>query len=662
MSDNGGSDLDVFDNLSKDSSPARKQTLVGMVVPQRLGSSPRTSVPPPPPSLRTSVPPPTPPLTIEQAEELEEVEAIEDVSSPFAAEPDGTMPGALVDDAETIEPEAVETAPFVDAETIDPEAVETAPFVDAETIEPEPVAEDIYDEDDATQVFSGLGSSSNLDASEEPPTPIAAPSSPSAVSSLPAPPAPPPFRSSGPPAPSSRLSRGAPLPPPPSALRSSGPPPGASALQASAPDWDEDEYDKTTVFSRESGFDAAHMLMGHAERGSVPVGNLPDVPPPPMSRPSAPVPSPPVLSMPSPHRPSFAEVGSAPPAPGNRTPLLIGAVAAVALGLALFFILRPTTGGLVVTVAGPGNKLISSVEVLVDGKVACKSSPCTLGELPAGTHMVKARAEGYAQTAETAVLVTGGEDAVKNILLAQAAGTGVRVSGSGQGLRLFVDGEDKGPLPQELKTLTPGVHQLKVSGEHFETWEKSVTVRKEEMQDVQVPALKVVKGLAIIRGGDNSNGARIVLESDGDRRVLPSLPINLHIDTSKPHTLVATRRGYETFRQNLSFEDGQAEKTFEISLDPSGDDAPSPRASPAPRRSPTPRSTPKATGEATLNLNSIPASNVLLDGRPVGRTPKLGVKVSPGPHTVVFVHEGDRANKSVTAKAGQTSTVVHRFK
>jgi hypothetical protein len=54
-------------------------------------------------------------------------------------------------------------------------------------------------------------------------------------------------------------------------------------------------------------------------------------------------------------------------------------------------------------------------------------------------------------------------------------------------------------------------------------------------------------------------------------------------------------------------------------------------------------------------------SSVILDGRPVGTTPKIGVKVSAGSHSVVFVKDGQRKTQSVTVGAGQTKTVVVRF-
>lgn len=65
---------------------------------------------------------------------------------------------------------------------------------------------------------------------------------------------------------------------------------------------------------------------------------------------------------------------------------------------------------------------------------------------------------------------------------------------------------------------------------------------------------------------------------------------------------------------------------------------------------------------ATLNINSIPVSKVVLDGRPLGSTPKVGVSVSPGTHTVVFVHPvHGKKTVSITVKAGETKAVPMKF-
>jgi serine/threonine-protein kinase len=67
-------------------------------------------------------------------------------------------------------------------------------------------------------------------------------------------------------------------------------------------------------------------------------------------------------------------------------------------------------------------------------------------------------------------------------------------------------------------------------------------------------------------------------------------------------------------------------------------------------------------GNCTLNFNSIPVSNVVFDGRPLGGTPKLGYSASPGSHTVIFINadEGKKVT-SVTCRAGETKTVAVRL-
>lgn len=66
------------------------------------------------------------------------------------------------------------------------------------------------------------------------------------------------------------------------------------------------------------------------------------------------------------------------------------------------------------------------------------------------------------------------------------------------------------------------------------------------------------------------------------------------------------------------------------------------------------------TGNATLRISSIPIANVVVDGRPLGSTPKI-VKVSPGSHNVVFISPTGRKARSVRVGAGQTQVVAVKF-
>jgi serine/threonine-protein kinase len=69
-----------------------------------------------------------------------------------------------------------------------------------------------------------------------------------------------------------------------------------------------------------------------------------------------------------------------------------------------------------------------------------------------------------------------------------------------------------------------------------------------------------------------------------------------------------------------------------------------------------------ATGSATLTLNARPWAEVTLDGRPLGKTPVVGLAVAPGRHQVVFTHPtlGTEAMTPVL-KDGEAVTLSARF-
>ena len=198
------------------------------------------------------------------------------------------------------------------------------------------------------------------------------------------------------------------------------------------------------------------------------------------------------------------------------------------------------------------------------------------------------------------------------------------------------------------------------------------------MQTIE-PKLRVKKGLATIKLGDNADGAKVLLVSGSERRPLPQLPITVDISVDKPYSVVATKKGFSDFEEKVAFDDGQAERTFVVNLSSSSSSSSSTDSSPAtpspaaaaPKApstgggsapAPAAASKPAASGNGTLNINAIPVSNVLVDGRPMGQTPKMGVSLPPGSHTVMFVNSDyGRKSKSVTVEAGKSQTVVVKF-
>jgi len=373
-----------------------------------------------------------------------------------------------------------------------------------------------------------------------------------------------------------------------------------------------------------------------------------------------------------------------------------GLLVALATTLAMFS--RRAEGSLLVTVAGPNGVAVEELEVLVDGETRCVDAPCRATGLTEGRHLVEVKVEGYGLARE-AVDVERGEDNLLEVTLEPrpAASASLRVPALGENLRLQLNGADRGALPATLSDLVPGTYQIRIAGsERYAPYESTVSVEAGKTVVVE-PKLKVIKGLVHLKPGAGADGARVQLVSGSERRTLPKLPIKVDLKADRTYTLVARKWRYREYRRAISFDDGQAEKTFEVSLEREGVAAtdtgaratpfPVAQAAPTPELQPTtspattdgagvriagalPPEPPPGTGPAPaaemdtgrLNINSIPASNLILDGRPLGQTPKLGISVSAGSHTIMFIHpEHGRKVITVNVKPGGTATAAVRF-
>lgn len=333
----------------------------------------------------------------------------------------------------------------------------------------------------------------------------------------------------------------------------------------------------------------------------------------------------------------------------------------------------PRTGSLKVYVAGPGGKDLGAVDVYVDNQKVCSSSPCSVRELPPGIHDVHAEAKGYGSAATKGVEVSEGKDSKLEIELFEA-GAGFKVTSTQPGITLHVDGKEVGSLPQQLTTLSPGEHTLRfVGSDRYEPVTRTVTVLPNKVEDLGEVKLPVAKGRATFEIA--TEGARLRLVSDGEPRAIDDNDIEdgrvaLDIDTSKSWKLEACSEGHDPVSIPVTFGDGQAEKSFRVELEQNPamvggrlEDWCRRGAPKAPGKGNAVTKTPVGTTSGTLNINSIPASAaVLLDGRPVGRTPLSGLSVSAGAHSIVFIHpEKGRKAASVTVVAGQSKGVGVRF-
>lgn len=441
----------------------------------------------------------------------------------------------------------------------------------------------------------------------------------------------------------------------------------------------------------------------------------PQVPPPPLTQPYA--------VQPSPSQPPPSVHPSAPPPPvassypqslppvarldatytfpkkeksGNGFVLAV-LLTVVAIAGAAVWMFTPRTGNLVINVAGANGAPVPKLEVTIDGVKKCESAPCIVKDVQAGPHNVAVTAPGYDPVAARAINVEARKDATSDFSLTAAktmaaAGTGVKVSGPANA-KLSIDGKEAISLPAEVKDLTPGDHKLHFSGDRYAALDKTITVGKDEMVDVGAVPLKVTKGRATIQLG--TPGAKVELVMGTTHKEVPQFPIAIDFDPNEKWELRATKDGMDPYSEKIAFEDGMAEKTFNVTLQPKGtaakatsttaavahndsssSDKPAPKAKSAPKESsdgdeapakPSKNTSASNAGdgkETALKINSLPSSSVVLDGKPIGVTPLPHVTVTPGTHTIMFVNSEESLKKTITVevKAGETKAAVAKLR
>jgi serine/threonine-protein kinase len=292
-------------------------------------------------------------------------------------------------------------------------------------------------------------------------------------------------------------------------------------------------------------------------------------------------------------------------------------LALAVLGLCLVLVLRPRSGSLVVTALGTGHRAVDKVQIFVDGAPLCDSSPCRISGLSAGNHQLRASAPGLSSGPDQTVEIHSGEESAANIELSPVEKPASAAVAA-----------DSRPAKREKVVVT-------------------------------------------IRLSPESEGASV----NFDDAFLLDFPAELELEPHTTHTLSASKPGYEDLALHLDLGD-EPEKQIEVALTPlEGSKRSRPRAaSAAPSASTAPRKPAAASHPAPsppaadptqglLNISSVPPSQIILNGRPLGSTPKTAVVV-PGDslQTIVFVHPKmgrRRAQKFVPA--GKERTVSIRF-
>jgi serine/threonine-protein kinase len=364
--------------------------------------------------------------------------------------------------------------------------------------------------------------------------------------------------------------------------------------------------------------------------------------------------------------------------PGKRASWMALAAACVFGGGAIaagFVLLDAERGDLVIDVADQQCGSVDDVKVFVDDELACTSSPCTL-HVSRGSHVVRAQADGYELTAPEAVIVDPDVPTLHRVQFGASTRTGIEVRSKLSGHTLYLDGKLIGELPQRVTGLTAGEHTILISaGEDYYAEERKIELKADELEVLEDIRLKPRSGTLRIAANDQLQRAVVTL--DGERI---QVPFEKQLDASKRYHLLARRSGFEDFETWVEFGADAREKDLNIQLMPGQSDSADTESQASrsessesnsrsaaagesvsslrKQRAPSPQ---PATGQARLSLTSDPPSAVLLDGKPIGQTPK-SVTVTPGSHSVLFVHPTKgRARATAKLAPGQSKTLRARF-
>jgi hypothetical protein len=402
---------------------------------------------------------------------------------------------------------------------------------------------------------------------------------------------------------------------------------------------------------------------------------------------------------------------------GSKVGIIFSVLALlVVVGLAVFMFL-PKKGTLKIDLQAKGGGTVDKAEIFVDGQKKCDITPCVVADLNPGVRTVQVKIAGGGPVEPVTATVEAGKEVPVVIAIDSGAGssptpsagaanaTGIKILAATPNTKVFLDGTEKGTLPVDLADVKPGSHKLRFDGgDRYERLEQSVDVEPGKVKEIGPIKLKVLKGQIILELATEGAEVKLVNAKKVEKKIpekeWKSQPVKIDLDPTEGWKLVATKKGMDDFTRELAFDDGNAEKPIRIDLaNPKAEaSAPSDSATGSASGSATGSASgsatdtgststgtsstgtsstgtsttgtstaktpdkPAATGNGTLNINSIPVSKVILDGKPMGSTPKVGISVPAGSHTVVFIHpEKGRKSTTVVVKAGETKTAAVKF-
>jgi len=252
------------------------------------------------------------------------------------------------------------------------------------------------------------------------------------------------------------------------------------------------------------------------------------------------------------------------------------------------------------------------------------------------------------------------------VAISQARETaGLTVNVDGPAPHVFVDGQDRGAAPLRMTGLAPGPHVVSIVDPAYAPYSQTVTLTANRVSTVE-PQLVFVRGVLRLSDGGGADGAKVEVIGASERREVQHLPATLEVPPGE-YRVRGTRDGYLPFEATAALSAASPAVDVSVALPAKGapetavpsnslQNRPGELGTAGPPKRPS-----ASAAQGSLDITSSPAANVVLDGRPIGKAPRV-VPVAPGQHTVVFVHpQRGRMQINVNVSAGHTTSASANF-
>jgi hypothetical protein len=233
---------------------------------------------------------------------------------------------------------------------------------------------------------------------------------------------------------------------------------------------------------------------------------------------------------------------------------------------------------------------VPDADVLIDGNPHTDKTPTVITNVVEGLHVIEVRKEPALPWKQTVQVQANQQVKVRAELKATIGGQGgsVRVLSNVNGAKVFLDGNDVGVAPVDLKDVKTGEHVIEVKAEGYVTREERVTVN--------AGSAAVLK-LDLTAGGQGGGTLKVVspvpeAEVFIDGAAIGKVPQEKDVAAGE-HFVVVKLPGYKTFEQKVRVEPGQS---LTVSAEV------------------------KAVGKLRV-LSTPPGGQVLVNGMPAGTTP-----------------------------------------